>query len=114
MQDLYEAISQNKIAVLQLDSPEGTVTHSVQIPVPCHLADTPQEDDTDAQGLWLTTANFFVDADDMHNDAGFLDKNFALLLMEDQKKIMSELQADPDEATLSMIEFVKHCKPTLS
>lgn len=114
MQDLYDAISQNKIAVTQLDTAEGPVTHSVQIPVPFHLSDIPQENDTDAQGLWITTANSFIDADDNGEDIGHLDKNFALLLMEDQKKIMSELQADADEATVSMLEFVKHCKPTLS
>lgn len=114
MQDLYDAISQNKIAVLQLDSAEGTVTHSVQIPVPFHVSDVTSERDTDAKGLWLTTANTLMDHEDDGEDLGYLDKNFALLLMEDEKKIMSELQADADEATLSMIEFVKHCKPTLS
>ncbi|KAB5536582.1 nitrogen permease regulator of amino acid transport activity 3-domain-containing protein [Coniochaeta sp. 2T2.1] len=114
MQDIYDAVSQNKIAVLQLDTAEGTVTHSVQIPVPFHVPDIPYEHDTDAQGLWLTTANAFLDVDEDVDEAGYLDKNFALLLKEDEKKILSELQADPDETTLSMIEFVRHCKPTLS
>lgn len=114
MQDLYDAISQNKIAVLQLETAEGTVTHSVQIPVPFHVPDIPQESDKDAHALWLTTANAFVDEDEDIDDTGYLDKNFALLLMEDEKKILSELQADPDETSLSMIEFVRHCKPTLS
>ena len=114
MQDIYDAISQNKIAVLQLDTAEGTVTHSVQIPVPFHVPDIPHENDKDAQGLWLTTANAFLDVDEDVDEAGYLDKNFALLLKEDEKKILSELQADPDETTLSMIEFVRHCKPTLS
>jgi hypothetical protein len=45
---------------------------------------------------------------------GFLDKNFALLLMMDEKRVTGELQSDPDETTLAMIEFVRHCKPTLS
>jgi hypothetical protein len=114
MQDIYDAISQNKIAVLQLETAEGTVTHSVQIPVPFHVSDIPQDNDADAQGLWITTANSFLDVDDGVDEIAYLDKNFALLLMEDEKKIMSELQADPDETTLSMIEFVRHCKPTLS
>ena len=114
MQDIHDAISQNKIAVLQLETAEGTVTHSVQIPLPFHVPDIPQESDTDAHALWLTTANAFFDVDEDVDEAGYLDKNFALLLMEDEKKILSELQADPDETTLSMIEFVRHCKPTLS
>lgn len=114
MQDIYDAISQNKIAVLQLETADGTVTHSVQIPLPFHVPDIPQESDTDAHALWLTTANAFLDADEDADQAGYLDRNFALLLIEDEKKILSELQADPDETTLSMIEFVRHCKPTLS
>ncbi|OIW35021.1 hypothetical protein CONLIGDRAFT_567780 [Coniochaeta ligniaria NRRL 30616] len=114
MQDIYDAISQNKIAVLQLETAEGTVTHSVQIPLPFHVPDIPQDNDTDAQALWLTTANAFLDVDEDADETGYLDRHFALLLMEDEKKILSELQADPDETTLSMIEFVRHCKPTLS
>lgn len=114
MQDIYDCISQNKIAVLELDTAEGTVTHSVQIPVPFHVSDIPQEHDTDSHGLWITSANSFLDGDDGVDELGYLDKNFALLLVEDEKKIIGELQADPDETTLSMIEFVRHCKPTLS
>lgn len=114
MQDIYDSVSQNKIAVLQLETAEGTVTHSVQIPLPFHVPDIPQENDTDAHALWLTTANAFLDTDEDADEAAFLDRNFALLLMEDEKKILGELQADPDETTVSMIDFVRHCKPTLS
>lgn len=113
MQDVYDAISQNKIAALQLDTPGGTVTHSVQIPMPFHVSDLPQEWEEDARSLWITTANSFM-GDDVVEEPGFLDKNFALLLMEDEKKIMAELQADPDDTTLAMVEFVKHSKPTMS
>lgn len=113
MKDVYDTISQNKIAVLQLDAPEGMVTHSVQIPIPFHMADLPEEGEEAARGLWITTANSFAN-DDTMDEPVYLDKNFALLLMYDEKKIVSELQADPDDTTLSMIEFVKHSKPTLS
>ena len=113
MQDIYDAVSQNKIAALQLDTPAGTVTHSVQIPIPFYVSDLPQEGEGDPQGLWITTANTFV-SDEATEGAGYLDKNFALLLMDDEKKITAELQTDPDETTLSMIEFVRHCKATLS
>lgn len=41
MQDVYEAVSHNRIAALQLDTAEGAVTHSVQIPVPFYLPDLP-------------------------------------------------------------------------
>lgn len=115
MQDLYDAISRNKIAALQLDTGERTITHSVQIPVPFHIADLPPEDrEEDSRGLWITTANSFVGDNDAMDEPHFLDKNFALLLMDDDKKIISELSADPDETTLSMIEFVRHSKPTMS
>ncbi|EHA57999.1 hypothetical protein MGG_05712 [Pyricularia oryzae 70-15] len=114
MQDVYDNISQNKIAVLQLETQDGMVTHSVQVPMPFHIADLPQQGDPDATGIWLTTANSFVRDDVDAADLGFLDKDFALLLMDDEKKIVSELQSDPDESTLAMIEYMRHSKPTLS
>ena len=113
MQDIYDAVSQNRIAALQLETAEGTVTHSVQIPIPFYISDLPQDSDVGPQGLWITTANTFVGDDDV-DVSGPLDKTFALLLMDDEKKIVAELQTGPDETTLSMIEFVRHCKATLS
>lgn len=115
MQDLYDAISRNKIAALQLETGEGTITHSVQIPIPFHIADLPPIDrEEDSRGLWITTANSFNSDNDAVEEPHYLDKNFALLLMDDDKKIISELNSDPDETTASMIEFVRHSKPTMS
>ncbi|CAP64984.1 uncharacterized protein PODANS_1_13730 [Podospora anserina S mat+] len=113
MRDLYEAVSQNRIAALQLCTAEGMVTHSVQIPVPFHVSDLPDNGEASQPGLWLSTANTLM-SDDAAEEPGFLDKNFALLLLVDEKRIITELQDDPDETTLAMIEFVRHCKPTLS
>jgi nitrogen permease regulator 3-like protein len=114
MQDIYDAVSHNKIAALQLDTPEGTIAHSVQIPVPFYLTDLPPEEEAaKTRGLWLTTANYFVEEDSLQ-DPSFLDKNFGLLLMSDEKKIIAELQADADEATNAMVEFVRLSKPTMS
>ncbi|KAK5655038.1 hypothetical protein OQA88_6797 [Cercophora sp. LCS_1] len=113
MQDIYEAVSQNRIAALQLETAEGMVTHSVQIPIPFHVPDLPHDREGDQCGLWLTSANSFT-PDDEIEEPGYLDKNFALLLLADEKKITSELQSDPDGTTVSMVEFVRHCKPTLS
>jgi nitrogen permease regulator 3-like protein len=119
VQDIYEAVSQNKIAALQLDTAGGTVTHSVQIPIPFCLPDLPPESDPDPEtgerfrGLWITTANSLDDSD-RADDAAFLDKSFALLLLHDESKIVAELQADPDETTAAMIEFVQLSKPTTS
>ncbi|EAQ90837.1 hypothetical protein CHGG_02772 [Chaetomium globosum CBS 148.51] len=113
MQDIYEAVSLNRIAVLQLDTVEGAVTHSVQIPVPFHVPDLPQEGEKGQSGVWLTTANSLM-GEEAAETPGFLDKNFALLLVMDEKRVTAELQNDADETTLAMIEFVRHCKPTLS
>jgi len=113
MQDIYEAVSQNKIAALQLDTAAGSLTPSFQIPVPFYVSDLPQEGEEDQRGLWLTTANTFT-GDDEIEETALLDKIFALLLMDDEKKIISELQADLDPTTAAMIEFVRLCKPTTS
>lgn len=118
LQDIYEAVCNNKIAALQLDTPEGTVAHSVQIPVPFHLPDLPAADDMQAEklrGLWITTANNFADTDmGTVDDPTFLDKTFTLLLLHDEKKIVSELQADQDDTPNAMVEFVRLSKPTIS
>ncbi|KAK0733389.1 nitrogen permease regulator of amino acid transport activity 3-domain-containing protein [Lasiosphaeria miniovina] len=114
MKDIYNAVSQNKITALQLDTAGGMVTHSVQIPMPFHVSDLPQDsEECQCAGLWLTTANSLMD-DDVVDDPAFLDKNFALLLLTDEKKITAELQNDPNATTIAMIEFVHHCKPHLS
>ncbi|KAH8675295.1 nitrogen permease regulator of amino acid transport activity 3-domain-containing protein [Xylariales sp. PMI_506] len=120
MQDVYEAVCANKIAALQLETPQGTITHSVQIPIPFHIPDLPSPTDAESerlQGLWITTANSFAEDDAAMtavDDPTFLDKTFALLLLQDEKKIIAELQADPDETTNAMIEFVRLSKPTAS
>ncbi|KAF6833812.1 upf0171 domain protein [Colletotrichum musicola] len=113
VQDIYEAVSQNKIAALQLDTAAGPITPSVQIPVPFYVTDLPQIGETEQRGLWLTTANSFI-GDDTIDEPGFLDRNFALLLMGDEKKIVAELQADPDPSTVAMVEFARLSKPTQS
>ncbi|WYZ42943.1 hypothetical protein EsH8_VI_000642 [Colletotrichum jinshuiense] len=113
VQDIYEAVSQNKIAALQFDTAAGPVTPSVQIPVPFYVTDLHNYGQTEQRGLWLTTANSFI-GEDTIDEPGFLDRNFALLLMGDEKKIIAELQADPDPSTVAMVEFARLSKPTQS
>ncbi|PNY26042.1 Nitrogen permease regulator 3 [Tolypocladium capitatum] len=113
LHDIYEAVSQNKIATLHLDTAAGVLTPSVQIPAPFFVSDVPAEHEQGQRGLWLTTANAFLSQDSLE-EPGFLDRNFALLLMDDEKKIISELQGDRDPATVSMVEFVRLAKPTTS
>ncbi|KAF5122080.1 Nitrogen permease regulator 3 [Metarhizium anisopliae] len=111
--DIYEAVSRNKIATLHLDTPAGVLTPSVQIPAPFFVSDLPADHDHSQHGLWLTTANSFLSHEQL-DDPEFLDKNFALLLLEDEKKVVAELQADRDPTTVSMIEFARLAKPTMS
>ncbi|OLN92878.1 Nitrogen permease regulator 3 [Colletotrichum chlorophyti] len=113
VQDIYEAVSQNKIAALQLDTAAGPITPSVQIPVPFYVTDLHNYGQIEQRGLWLTTANSFMGEDNI-DEPGFLDRNFALLLMGDEKKIIAELQADPDPSTVAMVEFARLSKPTQS
>ncbi|KAH6895173.1 nitrogen permease regulator of amino acid transport activity 3-domain-containing protein [Thelonectria olida] len=111
--DTYEAVSQNRIATLHLDTLAGSYTPSFQIPVPFYVDDLPQGEAVGQRGLWLTTANTFISQEALE-EPGFLDRNFALLLIDDEKKTISELQADPDPTTASMVEFVRLSKPTMS
>ncbi|KAH7136571.1 nitrogen permease regulator of amino acid transport activity 3-domain-containing protein [Dactylonectria macrodidyma] len=113
MHDIFEGVSQNRIATLHLETAAGSLTPSVQIPVPFYVDDLPQGEAPAQRGLWITTANTFMSQDALE-EPGFLDRNFALLLLDDEKKIISELQADPDPTTASMVEFVRLSKPTLS
>lgn len=113
IRQLYEAISRNKIAILHLDTATGVLSPSVQMPVPFYVCDVPREGDEKQRGLWLTTAHSFLSQDAIE-EPGFLDRNFALLLMDDPKRIVAELQADRDPATNSLIEFVRLSKPTMS
>ncbi|ATY62307.1 family UPF0171 [Cordyceps militaris] len=115
VQDIYEAVSQNRIATLHLDTAAGVLSPSVQIPAPLYVADLPGPPDEArrARGLWLTTANAFLTQDTLE-EPGFLDRHFGLLLMEDDKKIIAELQADGDPSALPMVEFVRLSKPTMS
>ncbi|KYK55981.1 hypothetical protein DCS_07946 [Drechmeria coniospora] len=83
------------------------------MPAAFYVSDLPAEHEKGQRGLWLTTANAFLSQDALE-EPGFLDRNFALLLMDDEKKIAAELQADRDPATVSMAEFVRLAKPTMS
>ena len=64
-------------------------------------------------GLPLTTANPFVD-EEGNEDPTHLNKHFALLLLDDEDKIISELQADNTELSAPLLECIRLSKPTLS
>lgn len=114
MKEVFDAVSQNKIAIVQLATSEGTVAQSVHIPIPFFVEDLPPEEDETSRGLWITTANSLDEDDEPPDESTLMDKNFALLLLESEKKIVAELQADADETARGMIEFVRQSRPTMS
>lgn len=114
MRDIYEAVCHNRIAVLDLSLGKGSVSHSVQIPMPFHIGDLQTQYNEAARSLWLTTASNVSQYDTSGGLAAF-DKCFALLLTDDdEEKMIAELQARGDKAAAAMIELVKAAKPTLS
>ncbi|ERT01259.1 uncharacterized protein SPSK_07060 [Sporothrix schenckii 1099-18] len=114
MRDTYEAISRNRIAVLELNLSKGSVGHSVQIPVPFFATDIQPQAGDSLKNLWLTTANNVSRHETLDGVPAF-DKCFALLLTDDDEtKIIAELEARGDKAAATMIELVKASKPTLS
>ncbi|CAK7567821.1 MAG: Nitrogen permease regulator 3 [Sporothrix epigloea] len=114
MREIYEALSRNRIAVLELDLAEGSVGHSVQVPMPFYVTDVQPQAGLATRGLWLTTANNILQHE-THGGISAFERCFALLLTDDdEKKITEELQARGDNAAAAMIEFVKASQPTLS
>ena len=104
---------QNRIISLVLGTANGPLSLSMQIPVPFYIPDLGPEDETRQHGLWLTSANTYI-PEEAEDEPEYLEKNFALLLMDDEKKIISQLQVDLDRSTFAMVEFVRLCKPTMS
>lgn len=119
MQEIYEAVTQQKIAALQLELPEGRpIHHSVQISMPFYIEDLPDDSKSEAatKGLCLTTASTFG-LEEAFEDPIYMAKNFALLLLDDERRIVSELEAETekvDQDILKMIKFVRQSRPTLS
>lgn len=113
IQEIYQSLSQNRIISLQLDTVNGPLSLSMQIPVPFYIPDLGPEDETRQHGLWLTSANTYI-PEEAYDEPEYLEKNFALLLMDDEKKIISQLQVDHARSTIAMVEFVRLCKPTMS
>jgi hypothetical protein len=112
MKTIYTSISTNNIAVVQLLS-DPPVRLSVQIPKPYFLSMLPEFDEPSMPGLWITTANFFGDQE-YEDETSLLSKHFALLLLDDEDKIIADIQSDGGELTGPLLEYLKIVKPTLS
>lgn len=112
MKTIYTSISSNNIAVVQLLS-DPPVRLSVQIPKPYFLSMLPEFDEPSMPGLWITTANFFGDQEN-EDETSLLSKHFALLLLDDEDKIIADIQSDGGELTGPLLEYLKIVRPTLS
>ena len=121
MREIYDAVSQNKIANLRLDMPQGpAVGHSIQIPIPFYVEDVPDDPDNPneaaTKGLWLTTAHSIAAEEALENPA-YVAKTFTLLLMDEESKVISELESrrgrNP-QSTNKLLKFVRLNEPTSS
>ncbi len=112
MVNIFDSISNNKIAVIRLAS-EPPVSLSVQIPKPYFISMLPEFDEPSCPGLWTTTANFLGDQE-FEDETSLLSKHFALLLLEDEESTVSSIQIDGGELAGPLLEYLKIVKPTLS
>lgn len=112
IRDVFLAISSNKIATVQLAT-TPPLDLSLQIPVPSFLTSLPTSTERAMPGLLVTTANPFID-EEGNVDPSHLNKHFALLLLDDEDKVIAEIQSDNTELSAPLIECIRLCKPTLS
>ncbi|TVY83383.1 Nitrogen permease regulator, partial [Lachnellula suecica] len=112
IQDVFLAISNNKIATLRLAT-TPPLELSLQIPIPPYLTSFPSPDDRAILGLVLTSANPMID-EEGNVDPTHINKHFALLLLDDETKIIAEIQADSTELSAPLLECIRLCKPTMS
>lgn len=111
MRHIFESISKSKIATVRFES-TPPIRLSVQIPRPYFLSTPPENDEEAIPGLWITTANAISDRDG--DETPTLSKHFALLLLEDESRIIADIQADGGELANPLLGFLKILKPTLS
>lgn len=112
IRDVFVAVSNNKIATIQLHT-TSPLDLSLQIPVPSFLTRLPTPTEPAMPGLLVTTANPLV-AEDGNEGQEVLNKHFALLLLNDESKIIAEIQADDTDISAPLIECIRLCKPTQS
>ncbi|KAG0649957.1 Nitrogen permease regulator 3 [Hyphodiscus hymeniophilus] len=112
IRDVFDSISKNKIATVHIPT-NPSLDLSLQIPVPSFLTSLPSATERAMPGLPVTTANPFID-EEGNEDATHLNKHFALLLLQDEDKVIAELQSDNTELSEPLIECIRLSKPSLS
>lgn len=110
IRELYDAISSNKIANIHIETIRP-IDMSVQIPIATSSPHLPGNQEQSLPGLWITTAKSLDEED---GEAQILNKHFALLLLENDEKVIADLQLDANELSGPLIEYIKLSKPTQS
>ncbi|CAI4213683.1 unnamed protein product [Parascedosporium putredinis] len=97
IQEIYQSLSLNRIVSFQLDTANGPLNPYGNRPTrPMAHLGKPRN------------------PEEAYEEYELLAKKFGLLLMDGEKKIISQLQVDLDPTTIAMVEFVRLCKPTMS
>lgn len=117
IRDVSEAIIRSKIATIHLTT-NPSVDLSLQIPIPFYLSQIPSIikpglGNKSMPGVLLTTAEPRLDDEGIF-EFSHLNKHFALLLLDDKDKVISEIQADNTELSAPLIEYIKLSPPTMS
>lgn len=111
IRELYDAISKNKIANIHVEA-HRPIDMSVQIPIATSSPHLPGNQDQSLPGLWITTANSLLDEEE--GEVQILNKHFSLLLLENEDKVIADLQSDANELSGPLIQYIKLSKPTQS
>jgi hypothetical protein len=112
IRDVFNAISKNKIATVHFGT-TPPLDLSLQIPIPTFLTRLQGPSERALLGMLVTTANPMIN-DDGEEDPSYINKHFALLLLDDESKIIAEIQADNAELSAPLIECIRLCSPTMS
>ncbi|KAN0117279.1 Nitrogen Permease regulator of amino acid transport activity 3 domain containing protein [Hyaloscypha variabilis] len=112
IRDVYHAISVDKIATVRFAT-KPPLDLSLQVPIPNFLMSLPTSTEKAMPGLLVTTANPLIN-EEGNEDPTHLNKHFALLLLDNESKIVAEIQADDTDLSEPLIECIRLCKPTLS
>ena len=112
MRDIHIAISSDNIANVRFMS-DPPVRLSVQVPRPYSLSVPPDNDEEAMPGALITTASYLGDPQD-GDDSANLNKHSALLLLDDEDKIMAEVKDEGGDLAAPLLEYLKILKPTLS
>ena len=104
--NVYNAISNSKIAHLKLSSP---VEIPLQIPQPASTFQVSTPTNPQLPGLWLTTTN--VLDPDSH---GMISPYMGILLLQDAETVLKDLAREEQELSAALIYFVRNLIPTKS